>query len=167
MLHPVETAAKGERKGANRMEEKKPDQPATPTGSVQTGHCGTTGTVKNRVCLRVIPVRVFGKDNGREKITYAIRDEGSNTTLVKQSLVEELHLGGHPIDFTLTTMNKESGRSHFLYLQGLGQKDCLEIPNALSVKSLSVARNCIPNEEDIAEWRHFDEFPFLNYMIRR
>ncbi len=69
----------------NRNEEKKPDPPAAPTAYVQTGHCGATGTVKNRVCLRVIPVKVFGKDKGREKITYAIRDEGSNTTLVKES----------------------------------------------------------------------------------
>ena len=38
----------------------------------------------------------------------------------------------------------------------MGQKDCLEIPNALSVKSLSVARNCIRNKEGIAKWRHFD-----------
>ncbi|CAB4032849.1 Hypothetical predicted protein, partial [Paramuricea clavata] len=160
MLHPAETAKDGKKDvPENQNEERKPDSHAAPTGNVQTGHCGATGTIKNRVCLRVIPVKVFGKDRSCEKITYAIRDEGSNTTLVKESLVEELNSNGQPIDFTLTTMNnvsQESGRSHFLYVQGLGQKDCLEIPNALSVKSLSVARSCIPNKEDIAKWRHFD-----------
>ena len=108
------------------------------------------------MCLRVIPVKVFGKDKGRKEITDAIT---ANTTLVKESLVKELNLSGQPIDFTLTTMNKvsqESGRSHFLYVQSLGQKDCFEIPNALLVKSLSVARNCIPSKEDTAKWRHFD-----------
>ena len=144
------------RENENKVNKSEP--PAVPTGNVQTGHCGATGTVKNRVCLRVIPVKVFGKDKGREKITYAIRDEGSNTTLIKESLVKEFNLSGQPIDFTLTMMNKvsqESGRSHFLYVQVLGQKDCLEILNALSVKSLSVARNCILNKEGIAKWRHF------------
>ena len=56
----------------------------------------------------------------------------------------------------MNKVSQESGRSHFLYVQGLGQKDCLKILNALSVKSLSVARNCIPNKEDIAKWCHFN-----------
>ena len=116
--------------------------------------------------MRVIPVKVFGKDKGRKEITDAIT---ANTTLVKESLVKELNLSGQPIDFTLTTMNKvsqESGRSHFLYVQSLGQKDCFEIPNALLVKSLSVARNCIPSKEDTAKWRHFDgiSIPELDNM---
>jgi hypothetical protein len=45
---------------------------------------------KRQVCLQIIPVRVFSQDNNREKVTYAIRDEGSNTTLVKESLAREL-----------------------------------------------------------------------------
>ncbi|CAB4027382.1 Hypothetical predicted protein, partial [Paramuricea clavata] len=117
-------------------------------------------TAKRQVCLRVIPVKVSSRDNSREKITYAIRDEGSNTTLVKESLVNELGLEGQPLDFKLTTMNKvsqESGKSHFLYVQGLGQNDCLEIPNALSIKDLSVARSCIPTKGDISKWSHLND----------
>ena len=70
--------------------------------------------------MRVIPVKVSSRDNAREKITYAIWDEGSNTTLVKESLVNELGLEGQPLDFKPTSMNKvsqESGKSHFLQLQ--------------------------------------------------
>ena len=58
-------------------------------------------------------------------------------TLVKDSLVRELNLQGNPVDFRLTTMNnvsRESGRSHHLYVQGVDQKDVIEIPNALSIK---------------------------------
>jgi hypothetical protein len=61
----------------------------------------------------------------------------------------------------MNNVSRESGRSHFLYVQGLGQKDYLEIPNALSVKSLSVARSCIPSKENIAKWRHFDGISIL------
>ncbi|CAB4031446.1 Gag-Pol poly [Paramuricea clavata] len=107
---------------------------------------------KRQVCLRVIPVKVSSRDNSREKITYAIRHEGSNTTLVKESLVNELGLEGRPLDFKLTTMNKfsqESGKSHFLYVQGLGQKDCLEIPNALSIKGDSFYWPDVPE----AHWK--------------
>ena len=104
-------------------------------------------------------MKVFDKYNGIEKVVHAIRDEGSNTTLVKESLASELQLEGQPIDFQLTTMNgvsQESGRSYSFYVQGVGQKDCIEIQNALSVKDLSVAKSCIPSKEDVAKWRHFD-----------
>ena len=42
-------------------------------------------------------------------------------------------------------------------MQGLGQKECLEVPNALSIKDLSVARCCIPTKEDIDKWRHLSD----------
>ena len=41
-------------------------------------------------------------------------------------------------------------------MQGLGQKECLEIPNALSVSDLSVAESCIPSKDDISKWCHLD-----------
>lgn len=56
----------------------------------------------------------------------------------------------------MNKVSKETGKSNFLYVQGLGQIDCLEIPSALSVKDLSVAKSCIPSEENIAMWRHLD-----------
>jgi hypothetical protein len=68
MLHPAETAKFGKKDvPENQNEERKLDSPVAPTGNVQTGHCGATGTIKNRVCLRVIPVKVFGKDRSCEK----------------------------------------------------------------------------------------------------
>ena len=65
--------------------DKDKESTAKPKGlNAQNGHCGTADIAKRQVCLRVIPVKVSGRDNSREKITYAIRDEGSNTTLVKE-----------------------------------------------------------------------------------
>jgi hypothetical protein len=69
MLHPAETAKDGKKDvPENQNEERKPDSPVAPIGNVQTGHFGGTGTIKNRVCLRVNPVKVFGKDRSCEKI---------------------------------------------------------------------------------------------------
>ena len=42
-------------------------------------------------------------------------------------------------------------------MQGLGQKGCLEVPNALSIKDLSLARTCIPTKEDIDKWSHLSD----------
>ena len=163
MLHLVESNE--ERKQDTPAEsnrdkrQERPSGPSTQTQHAQTGHCGAVGTGKKQVCLRVIPVRVFGTEDGLGEITYAIRDKGSNTTLIKESLVDKLRLKGHPVDFRLTTANKvsqESGKSRSLYVQGLGQKECLEIPNALSVSDLSVAESCIPSKDDISKWCHLD-----------
>lgn len=154
MLHSSELKQSKQDEYSTKASEVK-DQEAQPepTGpNAQTGHRGATDTAKRQVCLRVIPVKVFSRDSSKEKITYAIRDEGSNATLVKESLMNELGLEGQPLDFKLTTMNnvsQESGKSYFLYVQGLGQKECLEVPNALSIKDLSVARCCIPTKEDL------------------
>ena len=52
---------------------------------------------------------MFGTEDGLGEITYTIRDEGSNTTLIKESLVNKLRLKGHPVDFRLTMTNKVSG----------------------------------------------------------
>ena len=89
---------------------------------------------------------MFGKDKCREKLTYVIRDEGSNTTLVKESLVKELNLDRQPIDFTLTTMNKvsqESGRSPLPICSRFGTERLSRNPKRSVAKVFSVARNCI------------------------
>jgi hypothetical protein len=164
MLHPIEvneerSAQPSANIDAERSQGRPAGSPPLQSHNAQTGHCGATGTVKKRVCLRVIPVKILAGDSNEERITYAIRDEGSNTTLIKESLAKDLRLSGKPVDFQLTTMNgvsQESGKSYAFYVQGIGEKDCLEIPSALSVKDLSIANSCIPAEQDIAKWRHFE-----------
>ena len=160
LLHSDESTGKVLGDKSTKGKEREPtEKKSMDVPDAQTGHCGASDAMKKQVCLRVVPVKVFSQDNSREKITFAIRDEGSNTTLVKESLVRELNLEGNPVDFKLTTMNsisQESGRSYHIFVQGIGQKDILEIPNALSIKSLSVARSCIPTKADIEEWRHLD-----------
>ena len=58
--------------------------------------------------LRIVPVRVSGVEGGREVETYAFLDDGSDTTLCLNGLVEEVGLLGTPINYTLTTVNVES-----------------------------------------------------------
>ena len=105
LLHLIKSE---ERQPEDKFDERK-ERVSTETRNTevpdaQTGHCGASDAMKRQVCLRIIPVRVFSQDNSREKITYAIRDEGSNTTLVKDSLVRERNLQGQPVDFRLTTI---------------------------------------------------------------
>ena len=50
-------------------------------------------------------------------------------------------------------------------MQGIGEKDYLEILSALLVKDLSIANSCIPAEQDIAKWRHFEGIPEVTILI--
>ncbi len=56
----------------------------------------------------------------------------------------------------MNSVSRESGRAHHLYVQGIDQKDVVEIPNVLCIKNLLVARSCIPTKGDIEEWSHLD-----------
>ena len=153
MLHQAEPEAKPTQSAVEENTQG-PDEEVS-----HTCGAGTVDKLDKKVCLRVIPVKVFGRDSHQEEITYAIRDEGSNTTLVKESLMERLRVKGHPVNFQLTTMNRvseESSKSHMLFVQGVNEKECIEIPNALSVKDLSVARSCIPTKKDMKQWRHLE-----------
>lgn len=143
MLYPVESNRdeKQETPAKSDLEERQGTR-NDPSTQGHISQSAAIGTGKKQVCLNIIPIKVFKKDNGLEEITYAIRDKGSNTTLVKKSLVVKLKLTGNPSNLQLTTMNEvsqESGKSHFLYVEGLGQRDCVEIPSGLSVKDLLVA----------------------------
>jgi hypothetical protein len=90
--HPIlhttdDNQRRQEKKVSETCKDKEKDSSAEPEVlNAQTGH-GGANDVRKQVCLRVIPVKVFNRGNSREKITYAICDEGSNTTLIKESLV--------------------------------------------------------------------------------
>ena len=106
MLHSTESnQSKREEDSTKVDKDKDQDQESTAKTkglNAQNGQCGTADIAKRQVCLRVIPVKVSSGDNAREKITYATRDEGSNTTLVKESLVNEL---GHDWKVDLLILN--------------------------------------------------------------
>ena len=73
---------------------------------IEAGGDRTANSNETRISLRIVPVRVSAK-NGREVETYAFLDDGSDTTLCLQRLVEELNVEGSPTSFSLTTINAE------------------------------------------------------------
>ena len=73
---------------------------------IEAGGDRTANSNDTRISLRIVPVRVSAK-NGREVETYAFLDDGSDTTLCLQHLVEELDVEGSPTSFALTTINAE------------------------------------------------------------
>ena len=73
MLHPIELNRDNKVQAPVKTDNEKIQGQTTSSLPVQfqnaqTGHCG--GTTKKQVCLRVVPVKVFGRDNGIEKMSH-------------------------------------------------------------------------------------------------
>lgn len=63
--------------------------------------------VGRKVPLRIIPVRVQGKQPGHVVETYALLDNGSDVSLCDEKLIDELGISGVQRHFSLTTQKKK------------------------------------------------------------
>ena len=87
-------------------------KPVKPNGeshglSKEAGAARENSITQTQACqirLRVVPVRVWG-DGKRLVNTYVFLDEGSDTTLCTEGLIDKLKVSGDPVRISLTTVN--------------------------------------------------------------
>lgn len=124
---------------------------------IEAGADYATNARKNRISLRIVPVRVSAK-GGREVETYAFIDDGSDTTLCLRRLLDELGVRGSPTSFSLTTINaertKRSGEEVSLTVRALSSDECIQLDRVWTVDKLPVSKKSIPSTEDIRDWPH-------------
>ena len=101
-----------------------------------SGKVEMASKIQNRhVRLRVVPVKVWGQ--GKRLIeTYAFLDEGSNTTLCTEQLLDKLQVKGQRVQSSLATVNGmeiRAGRQADLDIQGVGEQAVNQLPNVISV----------------------------------
>ena len=111
----------------------------------------TTQTRTCQVRLRVVPVRVWG-DGKRLVDTYAFLDEGSDTTLCTDGLIDKLKVRGESVRISLATVNgteTQVARRVSLSAQGFDEVAIIHLPNVISVPSLPGLRSSIPTGRDL------------------
>ena len=111
----------------------------------------TTQTRTCQVRLRVVPVRVWG-DGKRLVDTYAFLDEGSDTTLCTDGLIDKLKVRGESVRIFLATVNgteTQVARRVSLSAQGFDEVAIIHLPNVISVPSLPGLRSSIPTGRDL------------------
>ena len=86
-----------------------------------SANCSATANYRQKVSLRVVPVKVKNEDGTREIETYAFIDSGPDTTLCSKDLVQELNLSSKPCEFTLTTVNGNLVPRLFTYARRFGK----------------------------------------------
>ena len=124
---------------------------------IEAGGDSIAGSNRTRISLRIVPVRVSAK-NGKEVKTYAFLDDGSDTSLCLQRLVEELGVKGSPTSFALTTINAEGtqclGEELSLTVKALTSNDYIHLDRVYTVNNLPVSKKSIPCTGDIHDWPH-------------
>jgi len=124
---------------------------------IEAGGDRAANSNDTRISLRIVPVRVSA-NNGREVETYAFLDDGSDTTLCLQRLVEELDVEGSPTLFALTTINAEGtqllGEEVSLTVKALTSNEYIHLDRVWTVNNLPVSKGSIPCTEDIRDWPH-------------
>ena len=107
--------------------------------------------IQNRhVRLRVVSVKVWGQDK-RLIETYAFLDEGSDTTLCTEQLLDKLQVKGQRVQYSLATVNGmevRAGRQADLNIQRVGAQAVIQLPNVISVPALPELHSSIPNRKD-------------------
>ena len=110
----------------------------------------------HKVCLRVIPVKVYG--NGKQIETWALLDDGSDVSLCDKSLAHDLGLAGREKNFTLSTISKENhekkGKEVSFSITGHDETELIEMDAVWTVDKLPISTGSIPRPTDVNKWPH-------------
>jgi hypothetical protein len=137
--------------------EKKPSTSAAAADPVKADSkevtTASTSVIKSSASFGVLPVRVV---SGSHQVqTFALIDSGSNTTLVKRSIVDSLGVSGRKSPFTVNTLAGPSSHDEqmlcSLSLFGDGCDEHVEV-EALTVPSIS--NDC---HIKCADWPHLKD----------
>jgi len=113
-----------------------------------------------RVCLPIVPVRVCG-NNGKIIETYALLDNGSDTSLCEESLVEVLGITGKKHSYSLNTIDspgkQKSGHIVNLKIMPMDSDKVIELLSVVTVKEIPVGRRSLASEKDIDKWPHLKD----------
>ena len=125
------------------------------TAATEAVTCSTS-KIKSDATLGALPVRV--KVNGKEKLVVALVDTGSNTTLIRRSLVDELGISGEQAaPVAVHTMNgpslQQDGLVCKLELMSDDRTSSVIVDEALTVPAIPVRA--------VVDGKAFNEYPHL------
>ena len=91
-------------------------------------------------------------------VTYALFDNGSNSTFCSFSLLERLGIGGKKTRLKLTTMGRREEEDNLivkdLQVSDLDENVFIHLHETLSRPVMPVAKDEIPKLEDVERWPH-------------
>ena len=128
--------------------------------------CGLTTMEGSPVtALPILAVKVKVKGSPLCIETYALLDNGSNSTFCSASLMERLMVVGKKTRLKLTTMDSskdvDTTLVNDLVVSDLDENVAILLPEVLSRPAMPVGRDEIPKQEDVERWLHLQGHVYL------
>ena len=127
--------------------------------------CGLTTMEGSVTALPIVAVKVKVKGSPRSVETYALLDNGSNTTFCSASLMKRLSVSGKEMRIKLTTMDSCNDVDSLvvtnLEVTDLDENVVISLPEVLSRPSMPVVKDEIPKQEDVERWPHLQGYVYL------
>ena len=127
--------------------------------------CGLTTMEDSVTALPIVAVKVKVKGSPRSVETYALLDNGSNTTFCSASLMKRLSVSGKEMRIKLTTMDSCNDVDSLvvtnLEVTDLDENVVISLPEVLSRPSMPVVKDEIPKQEDVERWPHLQGYVYL------
>ena len=118
--------------------------------------CGFTSFDGSVTALPIVPVKVQAKGNPGFIETYALPDDGSNSTFCSLSLLEILGFIRKKSRLTLTTMGTTEEIDTLtvkdLEVSDLDENVVIPLHETLTRPAMPVAKHEIPTQEDVERW---------------
>ena len=138
---------------------------ATTTVKIASPLCAAIRANSATVYLQIARVKVYAP-NGKTTNTYALLDNGSQTTLIRQDVADRLQLSGFPDTLTLGTVNGESvlrSTQRVKFKVGpTGSTGTYDVPWAWTVPRLGVPAQKIGDKIHNTTFEHLDGLTFPN-----
>ena len=144
-----------------------------PTGTQQGSterFCDLTRTTMEGsvAALPIVPVQIKVRGSPHCIETYALLDNGSNSTFCSVSLLERLRINGKKTRLKLITMGRseevESLIVRDLVVSDLDENVLIPLHEVLSRPVMPVARDEIPRQEDVERWPHLRGHMYLTEL---
>ena len=128
--------------------------------------CGLTTMEGSPVtALPIVAVKVKVKGSPLCIETYALLDNGSNSTFCSASLMERLMVIGKKTRLKLTTMGSskdvDTALVNDLLVSDLDENVAILLPEVLSRPAMPVGRDEIPKQKDVERWSHLQGHVYL------
>lgn len=117
-----------------------------------------SSTKKGNVCLPILPVKAYSKESGRSITTYALLDQGSDTTLCERRILDQLQITGEEQTFLLTTINssnvQQKGLTVNFEVKALHTDESIDLTTVWAVERLNISTESAPKIDEIRKWQH-------------
>ncbi|XP_062557279.1 uncharacterized protein LOC134222152 [Armigeres subalbatus] len=122
---------------------------------------------KKSTLFRILPVKLFWK--GKSVETFAFLDDGSDMTLVEQSIAEQLGIDdGEQLPLCLTwtsNITRQESKSQRIHLEisGVGKSERFTVNDARTVSSLNLPKQTLKYEDLVRQYPYLRGLPVTSY----